>query len=135
MKTCSWYYDIVYLSPRYLLIVFAFEGDSTTIRVVFTDNNAFYTYDDIQKKIIPFDELNKSLGYFSHAYRVCHFKADLYWFIRDGESALVQVKPGDIKVLDVVQYALFLNQTVDDYQNVITISEEECILTLENGRS
>lgn len=102
-------------------------------RVVFTDNTAFYTYDDIRKKIIPYDELNKSLGYFAHSYRVCHFKADLYWFIRDGESALVQVKPGAIKLLDVVQYALFLNQTVDDYQNVVPISEDECIFTLENG--
>jgi DNA-binding CsgD family transcriptional regulator len=102
-------------------------------RVVFTDNNAFYTYDDIQKQIIPYNELNKSLGHFSHAYRVCHFKTDLYWFIRDGESALVQVKPGNVRILDVVHYALFLNQTVDDYQNVIPISDEECLFTLENG--
>lgn len=102
-------------------------------RVVFTDNTAFYTYDDIQKKIVPYDELNKSLGYFSHAYRVCYFNSDLYWFIRDGESALVQVKPGAIKILDVVQYALFLNQTVDDYQNIIPVSENECLFTLENG--
>ena len=29
----------VYLSPRYLLIVFAFEGDSTTIRVLFLADN------------------------------------------------------------------------------------------------
>ena len=102
-------------------------------RVVFTDNTAFYTYDDIQKKIIPYDELNKNLGYFSHAYRVCHFKADLYWFIQNDEAALVQVKPGEIRILDIVQYALFLNQIVDDYQNIIPISEEECIFTLENG--
>ncbi|HEY6915343.1 MAG TPA: triple tyrosine motif-containing protein [Paludibacter sp.] len=102
-------------------------------RVVFTDNNAFYTYDDIQKKIIPYNELNKSLGYFSRSYRVCHFKADLYWFIHDDESALVQVKPGYTSVLDVVQYALFLNQTVDDYQNIVPISDNECVFTLENG--
>jgi len=102
-------------------------------RVVFTDNTAFYTYDDIRKKIIPYDELNKSLGYFSHAHRVCHFKADLYWFIRNGESALVQVKPGAIKVLDVVQYSLFINQAVDDYQNIIPISDDECLFTLDNG--
>lgn len=102
-------------------------------RVVFTDNTGFYTYDDIQKKIIPYRELNAGLGYFSHAYRVCHFNADLYWFIRDGEAALVQVKTPGIKLLDVVQYAQFLNQTVDDYQNIIPISEEECLFTLENG--
>lgn len=102
-------------------------------RVIFTDNTGFYTYDDIQKKIIPYDELNKSLGYFAHAYRVCHFKSNLYWFIRDDEAALVDVKPGNTKVLDVVEYALFLNQTVDDYQNVVPISEDECLFTLENG--
>jgi len=102
-------------------------------RVVFTDNTGFYTYDDIQKKIIPYKELNKNLGYFSHAYRVCPFKPNQYWFIRDGEAALVEVKAHVFKVLDVVQYALFLNQTVDDYQNVIPISDTECLFTLENG--
>jgi len=106
---------------------------SVNNRVVFTDNNAFYTYDDIRKKIIPYDELNKSLGYFSHAHRVCHFKVDLYWFIRNGEAALVQVKPGAIKILDVVQYGLFLNQAVDDNQNIIPISDSECLFTLDNG--
>jgi len=102
-------------------------------RVVFTDNISFYTFDDIQKKIIPYEELNKSLGYFAHAYRVCHFKSDLYWFILDGEAALVRVKTGANKLLDVVQYALFMNQTVDEYQNIVPVSDEECIFTLENG--
>lgn len=102
-------------------------------RVVFTDNTAFYTYDDIRKKLIRYDELNKSLGYFASSYRVCHFKSDLYWFIRDMESALVQVKPGGIKLLDVVHYAMFPNQTVDDYQNIVPISAEACLFTLENG--
>ena len=102
-------------------------------RVVFTDRTGFYTYDDIQKKIVPYDELNKSLGYYSHSYRVCHFKSDLYWFIREDEAALIKVKPGAINLLDVVQYGLFLNQTVDDYQNIITISDNECLFTLENG--
>ena len=104
---------------RYPINVFSINN-----RVVFTDNTGFYTYDDIQKKIIPYDELNKSLGYFSHAYRVCHFKSDLYWFILNGEAALVQVKTGAIKLLDVVQYALFMNQTVDEYQNIVPVSDE-----------
>jgi len=102
-------------------------------RVVFTDHKAFYTFDDIQKKIIPYDEMNTSLGSFSHAYRVCHFNGDLYWFIQNGEAALVQVKPGNIRLMDIVPYALFLNQTVDDYQNIIPVSNEECLFTLENG--
>jgi ligand-binding sensor domain-containing protein/DNA-binding CsgD family transcriptional regulator len=102
-------------------------------RVVFTDHKAFYTYDDLQKKIIPYDELNKALGHYSKAHRVSHFKDNLYWFIMSTEAALVQVKSADIRIVDIVNYSLFLNQTVDEYQNVITVSENECIFTLENG--
>ncbi|MGB4414383.1 MAG: triple tyrosine motif-containing protein [Paludibacter sp.] len=106
---------------------------SVNNRVVFTDHTGFYTFDDIEKKIIPHDELNKNLGNFSQAYRVCHFKSDMYWFICDGEAALVQITNQGIKLVDIVQYSLFRNQTVDDYQNIIPVSDDECFFTLENG--
>lgn len=106
---------------------------SINSRVVFADRTAFYTYDDIREEIIPFRDLNDKLGYFSTAYRVCHFKKDLYWFITPSEVALVQVNPNDVKILDVISYALFNNQTVDDYQNIVSISDNECLFTLENG--
>ena len=104
-------------------------------RVVFTDNTGFYTYDDIQKKIIPYHELNNGLGYFAHSYRVCPFKGDLYWFIRNGEAALYEIKPPVFRQIDVVQYSRFLNETVDDYQNIVPVSDKECLFTLENGLS
>lgn len=106
---------------------------SVNNRVVFTDHTKFYTYDDIDKRIIPYQELNDNLGIFAQSYRIRHFKDDLYWFIRDGESALVQVKSGGCKLLDIVQNSLFQNQTVDDYQNVVPLSDDKCLFTLENG--
>ena len=102
-------------------------------RVVFTDHTGFYTYDDIRKTIIPYESLNKALGYFSKAYRISHFKDNLYWFITNSEAALVQVKEGETAILDVVHYSSFHNQTVDDYQNIIALSGNECLFTLENG--
>ncbi|MDO9153378.1 MAG: hypothetical protein Q7U47_06685 [Paludibacter sp.] len=102
-------------------------------RVVFTDHTKFYTYDDIGKKIIVYHELNEQLNSFAQAYRICHFKSNLYWFIRSGEAALVEISANKIKLLDEVQYAQFQNQTVDDYQNIIPISDSSCIFTLENG--
>jgi DNA-binding CsgD family transcriptional regulator len=106
---------------------------SVNNRVVFTDNTRFYTFDDMKKQIVSYNELNKKLGYFSTAYRVNHFKDNLYWFILDGEAALVEVKPNQTKIIDIVHYSQFLNQTVDDYQNIIPISDKECLFTLENG--
>jgi len=102
-------------------------------RVVFTDHTGFYTFDDIRKQIIPYTELNKHLGYFAMAYRVCHFRDNLYWFIRDGEAALAKVSADNVRIMDVVQYSLFLNQTVDDYQNIIPLDDTSCLFTLENG--
>jgi len=102
-------------------------------RVVFTDRTGFYTYDDIRKTIIPYESLNNALGYFSKAYRISHFKDNLYWFITKNEAALVHVKEGETAILDVVHYSSFHNQTVDDYQNIIPLSGNECLFTLENG--
>lgn len=106
---------------------------SVNNRVVFTDHTKFYTFDDIKKQIIPYNELNNKLGYFSKAYRVSHFKNNLYWFILDGEAALADVKPNQTKIIDIVHYSQFLNQTVDNYQNIIPVSDNECLFTLENG--
>lgn len=102
-------------------------------RVVFTDHHRFYTYDDISRKIITYDALNKELGYATSAYRVSHFKADLYWFVRDSEASLYSIKPSGIQLIDIVNYSDFKNQTVDDYQNIIPFGNDQCFITLENG--
>lgn len=102
-------------------------------RVVFTDHHRFYTYDDISGKIVAYDELNETLGFASRAYRVVKCKNDTYWMIRDSEASMFSIKPGSTKLLDVVHYSDFKNQTVDDYQNIIPFADDWCFITLENG--
>lgn len=102
-------------------------------RVVFADKTGLYTFDDIRKQIIPYKELNEQLGYFSQAYRICPFRNNLYWFIRDEEAALFRVEGNQASLIDVVPYALFKNQTVDDYQNIVPLSDNSCLFLLENG--
>ncbi len=102
-------------------------------RVVFTDNSRFYVYDDIKNKIVPFEELNKALGKYSNAYKICRQSPSTYWFIRNDEAALVEFKEDKITILDRVQYSLLLNQTVDNSQNIIPVSDKMALFTLENG--
>jgi len=102
-------------------------------RVVFADKTGLYTFDDIRKEIIPYKEMNDQLGYFSHAYRICPFRNNLYWFIRDEEAALFRVDGNRASLVDVVPYSLFRNQSVDDYQNILPLSEKSCLFLLENG--
>ncbi len=106
---------------------------SVNNRVVFTDHHTFYTYDDIEKQIIPYQTLNESLGHAKSAFRIAHFKSNYYWFIRETEASLFRITEGKAELIDIVQYSLFKNQTVDDYQHVIPIAGDQCLLTLENG--
>lgn len=102
-------------------------------RVVFSDNNQFYVYDDIKNSIVPFEELNKSLGKFSRAYSICYQKPSMYWFIMNDEAALVELQDNNVKIIDRVQYSLFQNQTVDNFQKIIPVSDNQALFTLENG--
>ncbi|MEA4935181.1 MAG: triple tyrosine motif-containing protein [Paludibacter sp.] len=106
---------------------------SVNNRVVFTDHHAFYTYDDIEKQIIPYKELNESLGHAVSAFRVAHFKSNYYWFIKDSEASLFRIKEGKAELMDIVQYSLFKNQTVDNYQQIVPVNDDQCLFTLENG--
>lgn len=102
-------------------------------RVVFTDHHSFYTFDDIDKKIIPYRELNERIGHAASAYRVSHFKSNYYWFIRDTEASLYQISDAESRLVDIVHYSMFRSQTVDDYQQIVAVSDSQCMLTLENG--
>ncbi len=102
-------------------------------RVVFTDNHRFYVFDDIKERILPYDVLNNMLGKYAQAYKICYQKPSTYWFIQHNEAALIEFRENRIKILDRVQYSLFMNQTVDNFQNIIPISDNIALFTLENG--
>lgn len=102
-------------------------------RVVFADKTGLYTFDDIRKEVIPYKELNDQLGYFARAYRIFPFRNNLYWFILDEEAALFRVDGNRVNLIDIVPYALFKNQTVDDYQNIVPLNDNSCLFLLENG--
>lgn len=102
-------------------------------RIVFSDNTAFYIFDDLHNKIIPYKELNASLGEFSQAHNVCVYKPTLYWFIKNEEAALVSIRGNDIKIVDRIHFSSLQNQTVDNTECIFPIAENSFILTLENG--
>lgn len=102
-------------------------------RVVFNNGVRFYTFDDLSKKIIPYDLLNNGLGVFASAYRVSHFKDDYYWFIRDNDVALAQVTNDKVTIIDVIHDASLPGETVDKNQTILPISDTQCLICLENG--
>jgi DNA-binding CsgD family transcriptional regulator len=102
-------------------------------RVVFTNGEQFYTFNDLTKEIIPFKSLNDGLGIFASAYKTMQFKDDYYWFIRDDNAALVKIDADKPRIIDVVQYSSFPIESVDNNQTIVPVSDTQCLFCLENG--
>lgn len=101
--------------------------------IVFSDHKQFYTYDYLKKTIIPYEELNKQTGNFAGSYRICRFKNDYFWFIRDNEAGLFELTNSRYKLVDFLTYSAFPTLTVDNNQNIVPLSDKKCLVTLENG--
>lgn len=102
-------------------------------RVLFSDNTAFYIYDDLHNKIIPFTRLNESLGRFQNSHNVCHCKSNAYWFIDNDAASLVQIRDNNVSIVDRIFLTALQNQTVDYSECMIPIENDNFIITLENG--
>lgn len=102
-------------------------------RVVFSDGFSLYLFDDINNRIVPYEDVSSKLGIYAGANRIIHQKSSIYWFVRNEGAALVDLSANKTRIIDKIQFSLFQNQTVDNYQNVVPISDDVALFTLENG--
>lgn len=78
-------------------------------RIIFTDGNSFYTFDDINRKIILYDLLNNNLPGFADTYRIVPISNDLFWFIRNKEYSLVEFKEEKYVLKDRIPFSILNN--------------------------
>ena len=103
-------------------------------RVIFLDGaTGFYTYDDLNERIVPFTELNEALKDYPSSVTVCHFKDNLYWFISSTSAALVGFNGKDVEVADVIPYRIFGSNILDEDQSITPISDDRCVIALGNS--
>lgn len=102
-------------------------------RIVFCNGDKVYTYNDLDETIVPYHVLNEALGIFKKAHRIIFFKENFYWFIRPNEAALVRISDNEIKIIDIIPFSSFPADHVDEHQNIVPISSNQCIFCLENG--
>src|SRR5690606_11597368 len=78
-------------------------------RVVLSDGDSFYTYDDISQKVIPFSELNRQLKEHAETYRIKPINDNLFWFIKNKEYVLIEYVKGTYKIKDKVPFTILNN--------------------------
>jgi DNA-binding CsgD family transcriptional regulator len=102
-------------------------------RIVFTTNKKLYTYDDLNDSIIPYDFLNNHLNEFASSFRIISAPEHRYWFINKKGIACFEINHDGVKKINEYPIALFENQLVQKYENVVPLSKEEALVCLENG--
>ncbi len=102
-------------------------------RVVFSDGEKLFTWDDLKLKIIPFTELNSKLHGFESAVSISPVNENKYWFTTKTQTALlsfIEDKPAMVFRLIFNQYSISL---VNDYENIVPLTENLHLICLDNG--
>lgn len=102
-------------------------------RVVFTTGEKLFTWDDIESRLIPFDELNKGLGRFQAGSMIVPVSENRYWFILKNEAALFEINDYQAKFIYQMMLPVYHVDLVDGYENLVPISDEQSLICLENG--
>ncbi len=102
-------------------------------RVVFTTGSKLYTWDDLQNKIILYEELNKQLKGYEACTRIIEKSKDFYWFIRKDNIALFEIKANKATMLIHLFLPLYAIHMVDDYENLIPVDENRQLVCLDDG--
>ena len=102
-------------------------------RILFTDGNLFYTYDDIRRQIIPFEPLNHDLPGFADTYRIVPLHDQLFWFIRNKEYALVEFDGDHYRLRNRIPYGILNNPPNEGRANVYAVSDTVSYFSLNGG--
>ena len=102
-------------------------------RVVFSDGKKLFTWDDLNRKIIPYTLLNSKIQEFKAPIAATTLDGNNYWFVTKTEAALFNIKESKALML----YRLILNQynitMVENYENIVPLTENLHLICLDNG--
>jgi len=102
-------------------------------RVVFTSGKMIYTWDDLEQKIIQFTYLNNQLQEYAGAKRIIPAGNNRYWFIKQDNVALFEIKSGKVKLIYRLLPEEYKVRMVESFENIIPLNESESLLCLDNG--
>ncbi len=102
-------------------------------RIVLSDGKQFYTYDDIQRSIVPFELLNNDLPGFGDTHRIVPLNDQLFWFIRNTEYTLVGYTDNSFAAIDHIPYSSLNNPPNEGRANIYVTDDNVSFFCLNGG--
>ncbi|GIZ15422.1 triple tyrosine motif-containing protein [Capnocytophaga catalasegens] len=94
-------------------------------KIIFTDNQQFYIYNDDNQQVISYELLNKNLPNLVKTRKIVPVNDNLFWFITDKEYYAVKFKDGAYSIEDKIAFNNLLNPS----------SERRATIFVEQGNS
>ena len=99
------------------------KGGSFTLfkingRVVFSNGEYFYTYEDMTDSIVPYETMNEQLMELKGIKTVSHANGDYYWFVGDRTVYLVKCAINTFNIELRIPYSLFDGLAVEERGSV-----------------
>ena len=102
-------------------------------RVVFSNGKELFTWDDLNRKIIPYADFNHKLQGFEAASNIIAIDENNYWFCTKTEAAIFNIKGNEPRIVTRLILSQFNIAMVDGYENIVPLNENLHLICLDNG--
>lgn len=104
-------------------------------RILVPTGKTLLQWDPIKKRFDQYKDLSDQLEGFDAAKVVIHSSEDNYWFIKDNELALFEIRFGKAKLLFRLIPEMYGLNLVDEYENIVSLNDSLSLICLESGFS
>lgn len=102
-------------------------------RIILTDGQQFYTYDDMSRRIIPYERMNHYYSDLADTYRIVACDNDRYWFVSDSEYALLAYEDSALTMQMQIPFSSFDNPPIEGRGNVYVDKNGTTYFCLNGG--
>lgn len=88
-------------------------------RVVFSNGEAFYTYEDMNDSIVPYEVMNTQLAELKGIQAVDHAYGNLYWFVNDRMAYLVKCEMNVFTIGHRIPFSLFKGISIEERAKMV----------------
>lgn len=103
-------------------------------RIIFSNGEAFYTFEDMNDSIVPYETMNEQLSELKDINAVSHANGNAYWFVGSEIVYLVKCEMNTFHIQQRIPYSLFDGMTVEERASVSYDKRNGCsYLCLNNA--
>lgn len=102
-------------------------------RIAFLGKDKFYTYDDINGRIVPEPTLDKTFNGIPNLKNVVNISPDQFWIIGDKLIYNVKYIEQNSRITSIIDIGYKNFSMVDNYENIVSLNDSISFICLDNG--